>query len=177
MLLNIRIDGDPPLVMKMNALVVHTGVIPVVAVSLSALDVLWMNITEGEESMTTIMILCRDEGSMIEEDEEIPLLSLKYTWIVPGMVNQFMDGMAAIREVCLVAYTLAIREDRAHTTTITILVIKRLILQIIISILLHGAIIITEAARQEIREMLDGMNWGIQFKLLWKALFVTFLVK
>ena len=58
---------------------------------------------------------------------------------VPGMVNQFMDEMAAIREVCLVAYTLAIREDRAHTITITILVIKRLILQIIIIILLHEA--------------------------------------
>ena len=84
---------------------------------------------------------------------------------VPGMVNQFMDEMAAIREVYLVAYTLAIREDRAHTTTITILVTKRLILQIIIIILLHEAIIITEAARQEIREMLAGVNWRIQYKL------------
>ena len=69
-------------------------------------------------------------------------------------------------EVCLVAYTLAIREDRAHTTTITILVIKRIILKIIIIILLHEAIIITEAARQEIREMLAGVDWGIQYKLL-----------
>ena len=85
---------------------------------------------------------------------------------VPGMVNQFMDEMAAIWEVCLVAYTLAIREDRAHTTTITILVIKRIILKIIIIILLHEAIIITEAARQEIREMLAGVDWGIQYKLL-----------
>ena len=72
--------------------------------------------------------------------------------------------------MCLVAYTLAIREDRAHTTTITILVIKRLILQIIIIILLHEAIIITEAARQEIREMLAGVNWGIQCKLLGKLI-------
>ena len=60
---------------------------------------------------------------------------------VPGMVNQFMDEMAAIREVCLVVYTLAIQEDRAHTTTITILVIKRLILQIIIIVIHHEAII------------------------------------
>ena len=96
---------------------------------------------------------------------------------VPGIVNQFMDEMAAIREVCLVAYTLAIRENRAHTTTITILVIKCLIVQIIIIIIHHEAIIIDEAARQEIREMLDGMNWGIQSKLLWKAHFEACLAE
>ena len=133
-----------------------------------------------------IVIAEEGEGSTIGEDGEIPLSSLRYTWTVLGMLNQFMDETAAIQEVWLAAYTLAIAEDHAHTITIMILVTIKCPTPLQIIILLEEeeameeaiiTIIITEAGRQEIREMLAGMNWGIQSKLPWKAPFEICPVK